>query len=232
VELVLYPVRVQGYGASEEIAEAIRAFNAEHPVDVLIVGRGGGAMEDLWAFNEEPVARAIYDSGIPIISAVGHEIDFTICDFVADLRAPTPSAAAELAVPDQRELIESLADFCYTSKQLMVEKISSDREKIRSMINSYAFNKPVDLLREHGQRLERIRDSMSRTLAHRFTVTQQMIQSLQQQILSLSPQSILRRGYAVITRRGETIMRASTLEEGDKVGIRFQDGERGAIVDK
>ncbi len=127
-ELILCPVKVQGIGAAEEIASAIDDFNNFGAVDVILVGRGGGSLEDLWAFNEEIVARSIYHSSIPVVSAVGHEIDFTIADFVADLRAPTPSAAAELIVPDRREIIEIVRNFCYTSEQIVRTKLTNQKK--------------------------------------------------------------------------------------------------------
>src|SRR5260221_2074523 len=129
-DLIMLPVTVQGAGAAGEIAQGIRAFNDWGEVDVMIVGRGGGSLEDLWAFNEEAVADAIYQSRIPIISAVGHEIDFTIADFVADLRAPTPSAAAELVVPTRTEMVEIVRNYCYTINQIAIDRVTSDREKI------------------------------------------------------------------------------------------------------
>ena len=151
VELILIPVRVQGAGASDEISGALREMNRYGKVDVIIVGRGGGSLEDLWAFNEEIVARAIAASRIPVVSAVGHEIDFTIADFVADLRAPTPSAAAEMVVPDRAELLELLRNYEYTMRQEALQLIDTHRERVRSLLSSYAFNRPRDAVREHVQ---------------------------------------------------------------------------------
>src|ERR1041384_4171807 len=136
-ELILFPVSVQGAGAAAEIAGAVREFNSLKKVDVMIVGREGGSLEDLWAFNEEVVADAIFHSAIPVISAVGHEIDFTISDFVADLRAPTPSAAAELVVPNRAEMVEVVRNYCYTIQKYAIERLSSEREKITGIMRSY-----------------------------------------------------------------------------------------------
>src|SRR3990172_9779705 len=161
VEVVVLPVRVQGPGAAEEIAVAIREMNQYGDIDVLIIGRGGGSLEDLWAFNEEVVARAIYQSSIPVISAVGHEIDFSISDFVADLRAPTPSAAAEIAVRDRSEILDILGNYCYSMKQNMTERVKTFRDRIGSLLASYSFNRPKDLLLQYSQRIDEIERSLT-----------------------------------------------------------------------
>ena len=134
-------------------------------IDVLIVGRGGGSLEDLWAFNEEMVARAIVASHIPVISAVGHEIDFSIADFVADLRAPTPSAAAELVVRDRTELLEDIGNLCYTMRGALDTQLSGLRERTASRVTSYAFNRPKDLIREFSQRVDEL-ETQSGTIAY------------------------------------------------------------------
>ena len=147
VEIIIFPVKVQGDEAKNEIAEAIKILNEQNIVDLIIVGRGGGSLEDLWAFNEEIVARAISNSKIPIVSAVGHEIDFTIADFVSDLRAPTPSAAAELVVKDKSELIETINNLLYNCKNRLENLIDSEFKSISGFINSYAFNIPKQLIK-------------------------------------------------------------------------------------
>lgn len=230
VELILYPVRVQGAGAAEEIAEAIKHFNEYGKVDVLIVGRGGGSLEDLWAFNEEIVARAIYASNIPILSAVGHEIDFTIADFVADMRAPTPSAAAELVVRDREELVEIVRNFYYNAKEVLSNRLVSAKEKIRSLLGSYSFNKPFDLLRQFSQRVDELDRALRRMIGHRFILAQKHLLSLEQRISSLNPTAVLKRGYAIIQRNGELIASAKKLHSGDPVKMRFHDGQVPAKV--
>ncbi|TAK53209.1 MAG: exodeoxyribonuclease VII large subunit, partial [Bacteroidetes bacterium] len=196
-EVILYPVNVQGAGAAAEIAEAVEDFNSYGSIDVLIVGRGGGSLEDLWAFNEEIVARAIFASEIPVVSAVGHEIDFTIADFVADLRAPTPSAAAELVVPNVTDIIENLHNYCYNLEEIVKERISSHRETIESLLGSYAFNRPIDLLRQYSQRADELRGTLERVTVHRFAMLEQHFQSLQHRIASLDPRQVLKRGYSI-----------------------------------
>jgi exodeoxyribonuclease VII large subunit len=161
VEIIVRSTKVQGEGAGEEIANAIDEFNEYGKCDLLIVGRGGGSIQDLWAFNEEIVARAIYRSKLPIISAVGHEIDFTIADFVADKRAPTPSAAAELAVKDQKELIQRLETLSKRIKHLVKEKIEYSREKIEHIRRSYGITRPINLIYEKRQNIDDLRRRLS-----------------------------------------------------------------------
>lgn len=231
VELILSPVKVQGNGAAEEIAQAIKDFNTFGKVDVLIVGRGGGSLEDLWAFNEEVVARAIYNSKIPIISAVGHEIDFTIADFVADLRAPTPSVAAELVVKDYTELFEILRNFHYTVFKAISNIINAGRDKIRYLINSRVFNLPIDLARQYSQRVDELERSLYRTIGHQFGLAKNIFHSLQLRIQTLNPESVLKRGYAIVSRNGEYIGRAKYLHPKDEVKMKFHDGSVLAKVE-
>jgi exodeoxyribonuclease VII large subunit len=238
VEVILYPVAVQGEGAAEEIAEAIREFNrygkAEpaNRADVLIVGRGGGSLEDLWAFNEEVVARAIYDSEIPVISAVGHEVDFTISDFVADLRAPTPSAAGELVVPDKSEILETIRNSCYTMEQTISEWISASRERIVSLIRSYHFNKPLQLHREYSQRVDELEKTLVTSLTHRFALLQSHASQLHKRLQSLSPDQVLKRGYTMTYRDGRIMESARRLRAQDEVNIKFRDGVADSTVKK
>jgi exodeoxyribonuclease VII large subunit len=230
VELILCPVAVQGVGAAEEIAEGIRMFNRYGKIDVLIVGRGGGSMEDLWAFNEEIVARAIYDSNIPVISAVGHEVDFTIADFVADLRAPTPSAAAELAVPYRSELLDSLRNISYTLNRQVTAIISSSKEHIGNMIASYTFGKPRDMLHTAFQRLDDSERNLTIRSGHLFELTRQKFSTLQYRLLALDHKAALRRGFAIVRKNGLAVQSAAALKKGDDVNIGFHDGEIDARI--
>ncbi|MFA4991989.1 MAG: exodeoxyribonuclease VII large subunit [Candidatus Omnitrophota bacterium] len=174
VEIIINPSRVQGEGAGEEIAAAIQEFNRLGNVDVIIVGRGGGSMEDLWAFNEEIVARSIYDSKIPVISAVGHEIDWTISDFVADLRAPTPSVAAELVIAKKSDLADRLDEM---------------EKKLR--------NFPLDIVKEYEQRLDDAEDGLLLRIGHYMELKEERVKLLCEKIEILSPLNILSRGYSV-----------------------------------
>lgn len=230
VELILMPVQVQGVGAAGDIARAIEAFNGYGGIDVLIVGRGGGSIEDLWAFNEEVVARAIFHSRIPVVSAVGHEVDYTIADFVADLRAPTPSAAAEIVVPDKSQFIESITNFCYTGKQVIQEQLAAERDRIHSLLRSYAFNRPIDALRRHAQHLDDLKHSLHTVLAHRHRLIHQQLHSLVGRIGSLDPEMVLRRGYAIVHSEGKITGSALALHPGGDLNIQFHDGEVPARV--
>jgi exodeoxyribonuclease VII large subunit len=230
IDLVLASVRVQGSGAAEEIAGAIRLFNEYRKVDLLIVGRGGGSIEDLWAFNEEVVARAIAASGIPVISAVGHEVDYTIADFVADRRAPTPSAAAEIAVRSKAELVENIANYYYTAKKSVETRLGQYRERIRGILRSYAFNLPADLIRQRSQRLDELQLSLSRVAGHRAESARFAIESLRKRLESVNPDRTLERGFAIVYRGVTTVGSASGVNPGDHLQIRFRDGRVGATA--
>jgi len=232
VEVILVPVRVQGAGAAEEIAEAIEQMNRYGGIDVLIVGRGGGSLEDLWAFNEERVARAIYASKIPIVSAVGHEIDFSIADFIADLRAPTPSAAAELVVRDRSELLEDIGNLCYTMRGAIDTQISSFRERVESLLISYSFNRPRDLLREFSQRVDEIDRSLGVSFNHITRTAHQRYDSLRHQLQALNPQGVLKRGYSIVRKEGRIVSSARLLHRGEGAEIQFHDGTIGVQVEK
>ncbi|OGU26407.1 MAG: exodeoxyribonuclease VII large subunit [Ignavibacteria bacterium GWA2_54_16] len=230
VELILIPVRVQGAGASDEIARALREMNRYGRVDVIIVGRGGGSLEDLWAFNEEIVARAIAASRIPVVSAVGHEIDFTIADFVADLRAPTPSAAAEMVVPDRAELLELIRNYEYTMRQGALQLIDGHRERVQSLLSSYAFNRPKDIVREYAQRLDELARVQDMKARHLFEQAHRAHESLHKRLSGLGSESILKRGYAIVRRGESVITRAEHLRHEDEATIQFQDGSVTAKV--
>jgi exodeoxyribonuclease VII large subunit len=230
VEVILYPVKVQGEGAAAEIAAAIKDMNHYGTIDVLIVGRGGGSIEDLWAFNEEIVARAIYHSKIPVVSAVGHEIDFTIADFVADLRAPTPSAAAELVVKHQTEVIENLRNFCYTIDQEITNIITSRKDRISSLLHSYSFNRPIDLVRQYSQRLDEMNRQVVSTTSHIVTLIHRQIESYAKRLSSVNPDTVLERGYTIVYKDGAVIDRSKNLHPSDRIRIKFHDGETPANV--
>ncbi len=230
-EVICLPVRVQGAGAAEEIAAAIADFNSYGKVDVLIVGRGGGSLEDLWAFNEEIVARAIAASDIPVISAVGHEIDFTIADFVADLRAPTPSAAAELVAPGRSELIENVRNFCYTAEQIVISRLNTAKEKVLALRRSYAMNRPADILRQFAQRLDENERNLNQAVLHWLSIARERQSALQKRIASVNPATILQRGYAIVSHDGKTVSTVKLLHTGRKVDLRFHDGYSPATID-
>ncbi|CAI2716913.1 exodeoxyribonuclease VII large subunit [Nitrospina watsonii] len=194
ISALLYPVKVQGDGAAEEVAEAIRYMNTIEDLDVLIVGRGGGSIEDLWAFNEEVVARAIYASELPVISAVGHEIDFTIADFVADLRAPTPSAAAELAVPRLKDVMEDLSWLINSLIDGMDDEIGEYKDHLRRLIDRRFFREPQRILEGPAQRLDEISQRLLRGLDQWVVVQRHRAVSTVHRLMQASPQWDIKNG--------------------------------------
>ncbi len=225
-QLILRPVKVQGPGAAEDIVEAIREFNTYGRADVLIVGRGGGSMEDLWAFNEESVARAVFSSDIPVISAVGHEIDFSICDFVADLRAPTPSAAAELAVPDRNELAQSIAAWKNGMARSVLDRIRKHADRIRVFKRSYAFRRPRDLIREKKLELDDLFRRCETLVDRKIQGMKAEHEKHRETLMALNPEAVLRRGYSITTRTrdGKVVYGSDELSQDESVRIRFFRG--------
>jgi len=233
VKLLLQPVHVQGPSAAPEMARAIRSFNRDKLADVLILGRGGGSLEDLWPFNEEKLARAIAASDIPIVSAVGHEIDFTIADFVADARAATPSAAAEMVVPDATAILENLHRKWYLLHDMTERMLERHRETIRNLTRSHAFSSPPDLLRQYGQRLDEVCQRLDAGLDHGFSLSRSECTSLQKRIRALDPSLTLKRGYAMAMREGRPVMSAAGLEPGTLLDVRFySDGVRTVVRER
>ena len=230
-EIFLFPVTVQGTIAAGTIVTAIKKAHTLKPgLDVLVLARGGGSLEDLWSFNEERVARAIYDAEIPIVSAIGHEIDFTIADFVADLRAPTPSAAAELIFPDKKELLERIKQFEYYIYGAIIDKINNLREILDALEGSYAFNRPMDVLDEYKYRLDEIDRSVERTIKEKFYSLNNSLNYIDKILKNVDPQTIMRRGYAVVKRNDEVVSRAEGLKSKDDVSISFFDGSKEAQI--
>jgi exodeoxyribonuclease VII large subunit len=226
-EIIFRPAKVQGEGAATDIARAIDEFNEFGAVDVLIVGRGGGSIEDLWAFNEEVVARAIFRSKIPIISAVGHEVDFCISDFVADMRAPTPSAAAELAVPNGTELNQKLVSSIERIYFRITEKIESHREQLKHLTQSYGFRRPVDLIHQYQQRLDELHLSLKKSIQHRLALDKERIKAFEKHLAALNPTAILARGYSIcfVSETNEIVKNVSQLKPQDEVKIQFHLGQ-------
>jgi exodeoxyribonuclease VII large subunit len=222
--VILRSAKVQGPGAAEDIAAGIAELNEYAGPDVIIVGRGGGSLEDLWAFNEEIVARAIASSRIPVVSAVGHEVDFTIADFVADLRAPTPTAAAELTVRDRRALLEILRDSSYTMRQNVEMMLEDRRKTIANLLKSYAFNRPIDLVRQLSQRFDEAGRYLESSTDHLFALTRSRYTGLHQRIAALDPRLVLRRGYAIVSRDGAIVNGKAELNTEDLIDLEFHDG--------
>lgn len=232
MKVIIYPVQVQGEGAAEQIAQAIQNFNKLDNVDVIIVGRGGGSIEELWAFNEEIVARSIAFSKIPVISAVGHETDFTIADFVSDLRAPTPSAAAELAVPGRMDIQATLRSLVNRASYAMQSNVSQKRNRLENVTDSSVLRQPLDKIYQHRLRLDIIEKGIVKEIRHQFKNKKLSFGQTIAKFSALSPLNILQRGYCVSKdSNGKTVKSIKQLKVGDKVRIQYYDGEAECSVD-
>lgn len=248
LEILLVPAKVQGAGAEQGIAKAIDYLNTRGDIDVMIVGRGGGSIEDLWSFNEEIVARAIARSEIPVISAVGHEIDFTIADFVADVRAPTPSAAAELAVREKSDLEAQIALCRRRLRQSLKTQAQDFRLRLNRAAHSYVFREPENLLlryrrqiqgleaqmgiqlrfgvQQAQQRIDELCMMMKHRMAHRIDRNKQSIRGLQSQLRMLNPLAVLGRGYSLTWKPDGTVVRnAGAVDVGESIVTQFADGK-------
>lgn len=230
VHIRLYPVPVQGEGAGKKIAEGIEFMNKHKLADVLIVARGGGSLEDLWPFNEEVVARAIYDSELPVISAVGHETDFTIADFVADLRAPTPSAAAELAVADIKEVEQKLKGFQKRYEQALIRKVQLMKLQYEKCMSRKAFTGALQQINEKLMLVDIKVKAMEHSINNKMIQEKAKAQGLILKLDSLSPLKTLARGYGIITKNGEIIKSKNQLNKEDEISIKMQDGDIKAKV--
>ena len=226
VEILIYPVKVQGEGAAQEIAEAITELNNYSDIDVIITGRGGGSLEDLWAFNEEIVARSIYNSRIPIISAVGHEIDLTIADLVADKRALTPSEAGELVVPRKDLLIEKIEKYKARLLQSLTGKLRLSKEKLVRIANSYAMKQPFQRLNRWQQRLDEFAQRLNLNITHALNTEREKLSGIAGKLESLSPLNVLKRGYAITTRLedNKSLRDIIDLSKGDKIKTNLSKG--------
>ena len=231
VHIRLYPVPVQGPGAAEKIAQGIKFMNENNLADVLIIGRGGGSLEDLWPFNEEIVARAIYDSELPIISAVGHETDFTISDFVADLRAPTPSAAAELAVQNIEDVKTNLKKYNNRCKLALKKKIELMKLIYEKCMNRQAFKNPTQKINEKYMLIDMNVKTLQNSITLKFKESKINFAKEVARLDSLSPLKTLLRGYAIISNEdGKVIKEVSDLNKNDTINIRLSDGSKKATI--
>jgi len=235
IHIIIYPVKVQGEGAKEEIAEAIDNFNNLTILpDVLIVGRGGGSIEDLWAFNEEIVARAISRSKIPVISAVGHEIDYTIADLVADRRALTPSEAAEIVLPIKAELDDKLNDLKQELKDSLLSTIELAKANLESLTNAYALVSPQNRIREYYQRSDGLSERLFSIIKQKMEMLNLEIAGKSARLNSLSPLNILARGYTVTRLESDRSILNSVkqVNSGDRIVTQLSDGQIDSIVEK
>ncbi len=244
-EIILFPTLVQGDGAKENIVRMIKSAN-ESDVDVIILGRGGGSIEDLWAFNEEIVARAIYESEKPIVSAVGHEIDFTISDFVADLRAPTPTGAAELVVPNKLEIIRYLTDYKSRIVSVMTNKIGAQEEKLQKYKQNYILKNPLNLYQTEEQKLDNILEKLINSMKIKLEKDKPKVENLKQKLNTnilynlekkknhlnnikiklelLNPENVLKKGYSLTLINGKIAKSVKEVKVGDNITTKFKDG--------
>ena len=229
-EIILAPVQVQGASAAPQIADAIERFNSGDYADVLIVGRGGGSLEDLWAFNEEIVARAVFKSRVPIISAVGHETDFTICDFVADLRAPTPSAAAELAVPDIREDIAFVQTVVYECEATLLQRVNDEKERLEMIKERLRYRSPSMLIDQRIQTVDTLMTSALLSVQRKLDSETARLSSTAARLDALSPLKVMARGYSIVTKDKKVVASSKALKKGDRITVGFSDGERKCEV--
>lgn len=224
-EIVFCPVLVQGEGAHLQLTDAVNLFNSERAADVIIIGRGGGSIEDLWEFNDEGLARAVYNSDIPVISAVGHETDFTICDFVADMRAPTPSAAAELAVPDANELQYALSALKNRMFLNVSSGIADRRSRLEYLTSKGVLKSPDEMLSNRSQRLDTAFSKMLSSYENRIGGKKVEFISAATALSKLDPMSVLMRGFAFVSdKNGKNVYSSQALAKGDEINVRFHDG--------
>ena len=230
VQLVLYPVQVQGEFSAKQVALAIEFFNTKYAVDVMIVGRGGGSMEDLWSFNEEVVVRAIAASKIPIISAVGHETDFSLADFAADVRAATPSQAAELAVPDRDELKRYVVRMQRQLAQMARRELNERRLHLQACQKNKLLQRPELLLADRRQRLDNLISKLRQCLDENITVKNHQLSLALEKLSVLNPAKTLQRGFALVEHGGKIVTRVQEVKKGDKLQLTFSDGKVSVVA--
>ncbi len=232
-DLYIIPVKVQGEGSASEISAAIRAFNRSGLVDLIVVGRGGGSIEDLWAFNEEQTVRAVANSAIPVISAVGHEVDVTLCDLAADRRAPTPTAAAAIAVPDRNDLKSILFN---KNRQLQISlerTVTLWRERVKGIEDGYAFRVIFNRLSDERLRLDIIGKNLESQLARKTEVIRQGLDAIEGKLNALSPLNVLERGYCMAKNSDGLVVRNSAdVKTGDRVHLTFRRGGAKTLVEE
>jgi exodeoxyribonuclease VII large subunit len=233
IHIRIYPAPVQGKGAELKVAKGVRFFNQHSPVDVIVITRGGGSMEDLWPFNSETLARTISESNIPVISAVGHEIDFTICDFVSDMRVPTPSSAAELVIGRQQELQQNIKDLkrrLRSTLELYKERLKRRYEKAA---NSYVFKDPTRIINERQQYVDELYTKIYHSLELKFEREKSRFTSLLGKLKTMSPDSVLKRGYSIITLKDtKKVITNANILPGTEVNAILKEGTLDLVVIK
>lgn len=226
--LVLRPAQVQGDGAAQDIVRGIEQLSRRRDIDVIIVGRGGGSLEDLWAFNEEIVVRAVAACPVPVISAVGHETDTTLCDFAADMRAPTPSAAAELAVPELAALRDTVGDLLHAVDQAAAHTLLEKDRALARLEHRLSAREPLSYVREMTLRTQHLKERLAAALDKRLTLLSGRLSQAQEHLRAVGPQAVLGRGYTIALRKGQAV--ASASQAGGDMTLIFRDGRANVRV--
>ena len=232
VHVTIYPCQVQGSTAAAEAAAGVEFFNRTNAADVIVITRGGGSMEDLWPFNSELLARQIAASRIPIISAIGHEIDFTICDFASDLRAPTPSAAAELVIGQRAEFADSIERLSKDMERCVAMQIQENRHRIERAAGSYVFREPSRMIEQRSQYLDELEIRMNNAADFAIDRSTASLDRLSTALKALNPHKVLERGYAFVTDDAKRVISTSDLPDGTKLKLHFADGTVPVKVEK
>ncbi len=225
VNIKLYPALVQGEASVASLVEAVEFFNEKHEVDTIIIGRGGGSLEELWSFNEEKLARAIFASKIPVISAVGHETDFTICDFVADMRAPTPSAAAELATPNLKDLIENQNNMLKIMERYVNNSIKYNKQRLDSNYHRYSLFYEREMFDDRYMNLDINKEKLDSLMENIIRKEKEQLNFFSKAMANLNPFSVLERGYSITQKDGLVISSKENLEIGDRIDLILKDGK-------
>lgn len=225
VELLVVPTKVQGSDAAKDIVKNLRKVNLLRDIDVIILARGGGSIEDLWPFNEEIVARAIFNSKIPIVTGIGHEVDFTIADFVSDLRAPTPSVAMELATPDQKELTNLIVENSYAINESVKNRLFDYRGSIENILNSYSFRYPLENARKFSQRIDLANIKLNNLIEKKILSSNAKISLLSKTLEGFDVQKSLKKGFALIRQNSKFVTRKNNFNQTEPLTIQFFDGE-------
>jgi exodeoxyribonuclease VII large subunit len=228
--VILAPTQVQGEDAPPQIVAALDALYRRNDLDLIIVARGGGSLEDLWAFNDERVARKIAGSPVPVVSGVGHETDFTIADFVADVRAPTPSAAAELTTPDRAELVAQLAALRMQLAAALADDLRGRRITLESQMRALVHLSPASQLVNWRQRTDDLMMQATLGILHLLQLQRERLSGVAARLDALNPLAVLQRGYAVVRRDGRLVRSISQVEHGDRLAVRVSDGEFGVTA--
>ena len=224
VDLVLYPAKVQGIGAYMEVIEGIKYFNRTKSVDVIIIGRGGGSIEELWNFNEEELAKAIFKSKIPIISAVGHEVDFTISDFVSDVRAATPSQGAEIAVPLQSDIEETIEYINNRMGSIIANKLQLEKNKVDSLSRILKLNSPMTRIVNNYMIVEKLKERLNSNIVNKINIEKEKLSGLNNLLMAQNPCNLLNKGYAIIEDESGVINTVKRMSEEKEINVFLADG--------